>query len=127
MTTSNVIYTNTYQDTLFIPADAVYQNDSMQYVYLRKDRITRQVVKLGESNENYVIVAKGLKEGDQICLNEPEGAQDLPFAGLEIYAEIKKEKKEKEQKEEQERSAELMKRNSPVASSEAPRANAVSQ
>ncbi|MEL7588884.1 MAG: efflux RND transporter periplasmic adaptor subunit [Prolixibacteraceae bacterium] len=96
MTTSNIISTNTYQDTLFIPADAVFQNDSLQYVYLKKSKITRQIVKLGEANENFVIVAGGLNEGDQLCLNEPDNAQELPFEGMEIYAEIKKEKEEKQ-------------------------------
>jgi multidrug efflux pump subunit AcrA (membrane-fusion protein) len=35
MTTSNVIFTNTYRDTLVIPADAGFKNDSLQYVYLQ--------------------------------------------------------------------------------------------
>lgn len=101
MTTSNIIFTNTYPDTLFIPADAVFENDSMQFVYLRKGKITRQIVKLGNANENFVIVSKGLKEGDQLCLNEPENYQEIPFSGVEIYSEIKKEKEEKEKMEEQ--------------------------
>jgi HlyD family secretion protein len=115
MTTSNVIYTNTYPDTLFIPADAVFENDSMQYVYLQEGKITRQIVKLGDANENYVIVVKGLREGDQICLNEPDNPEDIPFEGLEIYAEIKKEKEEKEKRVEQERIEALAKKN-PVPS-----------
>ncbi|MGV8091628.1 MAG: efflux RND transporter periplasmic adaptor subunit [Mangrovibacterium sp.] len=112
MTTSNIIYTNTYPDTLFIPADAVFENDSLQYVYLQKGKITRQIVKLGDTNENYVIVAKGLKEGDQLCLNEPDSPEEIPFEGLEIYAEIKKEKEEQKKKSEQERMETLAKKSS---------------
>lgn len=103
MTTSNVIYTNTYPDTLSIPADAVFENDSMQFVYLLRSRLVRQVVKLGEENENFVLVAKGLSEGDEVCLNEPEGAADFPVEGLDIYLEIKQEKEEKKKQAEQER------------------------
>lgn len=115
MTTSNIISTNTYQDTLFIPADAVFQNDSLQYVYLKKSKITRQIVKLGEANENFVIVAGGLNEGDQLCLNEPDNAQELPFEGMEIYAEIKKEKEEKEKQVEKERAEAAAKRQEAAA------------
>jgi HlyD family secretion protein len=111
MTTSNVIFTNTYADTLFIPTDAVFENDSLQFVYLQKGKITRQIVKLTEANENFVIVARGLNEGDQLCLNEPDNPEKIPFEGLEIYAAIKKEKEEKEQKEKQEREDALAKRN----------------
>lgn len=103
MTTSNVIYTNTYPDTLSIPADAVFENDSMRFVYLLRGGLVRQVVKLGEENENFVLVAKGLSEGDEVCLNEPEGAADLPVEGLDIYLEIKQEKEEKKKQAEQER------------------------
>ncbi|MGD9931124.1 MAG: efflux RND transporter periplasmic adaptor subunit [Mangrovibacterium sp.] len=103
MTTSNVIYTNTYPDTLSIPADAVFENDSMQFVYLLRSGLVRQVVKLGEENENFVLVAKGLSEGDEVCLNEPEGAADFPVEGLDIYLEIKQEKEEKKKHAEQER------------------------
>jgi RND family efflux transporter MFP subunit len=94
MTTSNVIFTNTYRDTLFIPADAVFKNDSLQYVYLQRNGLVKQVIKTGDANENYIIVAKGLKAGDQVCLTEPEDAQELPYQGLEIYDEIRKEKEQ---------------------------------
>lgn len=110
MTTSNVIFTNTYADTLFIPTDAVFENDSMQFVYLQKGNITRQIVRLAEANENFVIVAQGLKEGDQLCLNEPINPEEIPFEGLEIYAAIRKEKEEKEKKELREREEALAKR-----------------
>ena len=102
MTTSNIIYASTYPDTLFIPADAVFSNDSMQFVYLQQDRIVRQIVRLGEENENFVIVTEGLHEGDKLCLNEPGNAPDVPVRGMEIYREIKAEKEKKKRLSEQE-------------------------
>ncbi|WP_423130410.1 efflux RND transporter periplasmic adaptor subunit [Gaoshiqia sp. Z1-71] len=94
MTTSNVVVTNTFSDTLFIPTDAVFENDSMRYVFLNRKGYVKQIVKLSGENENFVMVAKGLQEGDEICLNEPENAESLSFAGLDIYAEIKQEREE---------------------------------
>ena len=104
MTTSNIVYTNFYKDTLYIPIDAVFENDSMQYVYVDNGRITRQVVRLGESNENYVLVSDGLKQGDVVCLNEPEAGSELPFEGLEIYQAMMEEKEEQRKQAEEERS-----------------------
>jgi len=111
MTTSNIVYTNLYTDTLYIPIDAVFENDSMQYVYVDRGNISRQVVRLGESNENYVLVSEGLKEGDVICLNEPETGSELPLKGIEIYQAMVQEKEEQRKKAEEELSkAEKMKK-----------------
>lgn len=110
MTTSNIVYTNLYKDTLYIPIDAVFENDSMRYVYVDNGHIKRKIVKLGESNENYVLVSEGLKEGDIVCLNEPEEGTELPLEGIEIYQAMVQEKEEQRQKAEAELSkAEKMK------------------
>ena len=55
----------------------------------------KQIVWLGDENENHVLIKKGLKEGDMVWLTEPEGAEEMKYSGLEIYAEIKKEKEER--------------------------------
>lgn len=92
MTTSNIIETASYQDTLFIPAEAIFENDSLQYVYLRDNKTVKQVVDLGDQNENLILVRKGLKEGDEILLTVPENADELPLEGLDIWKEIKERK-----------------------------------
>ncbi|MFW5773274.1 MAG: efflux RND transporter periplasmic adaptor subunit [Tangfeifania sp.] len=89
MTTSNIIETSTIQDTIFIPSEAVFENDSLQYVYLDEGEIIKQVVDVGDQNENYVLIRKGLNEGNTILLNKPENAEALPFEGMDIYEEIK--------------------------------------
>lgn len=101
MTTSNTIQTAFYQDTLFIPSEAVFENDSMQFVYLKKDKIIKQVVDLGDQNANYFLVNKGVKEGDVILLNEPEDADEVPVEGFDIYKEMmeRKAREEEEQTE----------------------------
>ena len=89
MTTSNIIQTGIFKDTLFVPSDAVFTNDSMQYVYLNRGKIVRQIVDLGSENENYTVVNKGLSVGDVVCLTEPSEPDNIPFTGFDIYEEIK--------------------------------------
>lgn len=99
MTTSNAIITGFYKDKLIIPSDAVYTNDSIKYVYLKKKDIVKQIVDLGNDNENFVIVNKGLAEGDELVYNEPEKADELKTVGWDIYEEqkIKAENEKKKQ------------------------------
>jgi HlyD family secretion protein len=85
MTTSNTIVTGVFTDQLIIPSEAVYSNDSVKYVYLKKKEIVRQIVDLGGENENYIIVNKGLAEGDELTFNEPEKPEDIKTVGWEIY------------------------------------------
>jgi multidrug efflux pump subunit AcrA (membrane-fusion protein) len=89
MTTSNAITTGIYNDQLIIPSDVVYSNDSVKYVYLKKKEIVRQIVDLGNENENSVIVNKGLAEGDELVYNEPENPEEIKTIGWEIYEEQK--------------------------------------
>ncbi len=99
MTTSNIIQTAVFQDTLFIPTEAVFENDSLQYVYLNNGKITKQIVDLGDQNDNYSLVRKGVKEGDEILLSEPQNAEELDFNGMDIYLEIKERKAREEEEE----------------------------
>ena len=97
MTTSNIIQTANYHDTLYIPAEAVFENDSLQYVYLEKNGLVKQVVDLGDQNENHILINKGLEEGDIVLLTEPINADELDLNGLEIYEEIKARKAKEEE------------------------------
>ena len=97
MTTSNIIQTATFEDTLYIPAEAVFQNDSMQFVYVENSKVVKQVVDLGDQNDNYILVHKGLKEGDILLMTEPANSEDLLFKGMEIYQEIKERKAKQEE------------------------------
>jgi len=85
MTTSNTIITGVFDNQLIVPSEAIYSNDSIKYVYLKKSGIVRQIVDLGGENENYTIVNKGLAEGDVLTLNEPEKPDDIKTVGWEIY------------------------------------------
>jgi multidrug efflux pump subunit AcrA (membrane-fusion protein) len=90
MTTANVINTNTIEEVLFIPLEAVFSNDSLSYVYTTKNERTRSIIETGSENENYVVVKQGLAEGDIVLLNEPTSDKELPYTGIEIYKSILK-------------------------------------
>jgi len=98
MTTSNIIQTGLYEDTLFIPSETVFKNDSLQFVYLEKNgSIVKQVVDLGDENENYIMVRKGLSENDKLLLSVPENPEELSMNGMDLYEEIKERKLREEE------------------------------
>ena len=97
MTTSNIIMTDSLIDVLFIPLDAVFKTDSTKFVYTYKKQLVRQIVDLGAENNNFVIVSQGLNEGQDVLLNVPSNADDLPWEGIEIHEEIKERIKKAEE------------------------------
>ena len=98
MTTGNQIITKTFSDVLFIPLETVFATiDSIPFVY-KKDG-TRQVVVLGESNENDVIVEQGLKEGERLYLTIPEDGEKFKLQGDDLIAIIKERKKQEAEEE----------------------------
>ncbi len=95
MTTGNQIITRTFKDVLFIPLETVFASaDSVPFVYTRNG--WRQVVVLGESNENDVIVEQGLSSGDKLYLSIPEEGDKFKLHGEELITIIKDRKKMKE-------------------------------
>jgi len=103
MTTSNEIITQVLDSVLFVPLEAVHANDSLTFVYTRSGE--KQIVVLGESNENNIIVEMGLKKGEKIFLSMPEDPESFKYSGLALIDEIKKRKADEQKRlqEEQER------------------------
>jgi hypothetical protein len=98
MTTGNQIITQTFTDVVYIPLETVFATeDSIPFVY-RKDG-TRQVVVLGESNENDVIVEQGLKPGEKLYLSIPEDGDKFKLHGEDLIAVIKERKKQQAEEE----------------------------
>jgi len=96
MTTSNKVITQVLDSVLFVPLEAVHANDSLTFVYTRDGR--KQVVVLGESNENHIVVDMGLKKGEKLYLSSPDNLDRFQYAGLELMAEIQRRKAEEDQK-----------------------------
>ncbi len=98
MTTSNQIVTAVFEDVLSIPLETIHVEDSIPIVY--KKNGTKNVVLLGESNENEVIVEQGLSDGDKILLSLPEDPEKFRLVGDEIVGLIKEREKQRRLEEE---------------------------
>jgi multidrug resistance efflux pump len=106
MTTSNQIVTAIYADTLFVPLEALFGDDTLSYVY--RTNGTRQVVVPGEMNENFRIIDAGLNADEEIYLSKPKNGDKYKLTGTE-YIEILKERvrvKEEEEKARKEKAKE---------------------
>lgn len=103
MTTSNIITTEVLNDVTFIPLDAIFKNDSLQYVYVKhKGSWKKQIIDTGATNENYAIVIEGVTNENILLLNEPADASEMEYSGLDIYAKQLKRKEELEKKRQEE-------------------------
>jgi len=73
MTTSNKILINQKEDVLIAPIEAIFSQDSISYAYVKSAySIEKRQVELGLTNNDEVIINKGLKENDVIYLNKPK-------------------------------------------------------
>lgn len=83
MTTSNKILTFEKKDVLSIPLEAIFSKESITYVYKKSGfSITKNEIEIGDSNNDSVIITKGLSEGDVVYLNKPEGYEASKIAML---------------------------------------------
>jgi len=67
---------------LFVPLEAVFEKEGRSFCYLAEGRRGRpQEVVLGPSNQDFVVIEKGLRKGDRVYLRDP-GAPPSDFAPL---------------------------------------------
>jgi RND family efflux transporter MFP subunit len=83
MTTKNKILTSTVNNVLFIPIEAIFNNDSVPFVY-KKDggKVMKQQVIVGQSNENEIVIRAGLAADEEVLLVPPEKAEKLKLSML---------------------------------------------
>ncbi len=73
MTTSNKIMVSKLDSVLSVPLEAIKATDTASFIYKKSTiGLSKQQVTLGKSNDNFIIVEDGLKEGDEVTLNLPE-------------------------------------------------------
>jgi HlyD family secretion protein len=83
MTTGNKILIKSVSNAIFIPTECIQAGiDSIPFVYMKNK--TKHIVLLGESNDKYTIVEKGLEPGSQIYLIPPEKPEDFKLTGKEL-------------------------------------------
>ncbi len=98
MTTGNQIITNTFPDVVYIPLECVYVTpDSIPYVYTKNGK--KQIVVLGDANENQIIVEQGLEPGSLLHLTQPEESDNLAFVGEELRDVVKEKMRLKREEE----------------------------
>ncbi len=84
MTSSNEIITDVLEDKLFIPLEALYK-DTLTFVYKEVNgQAVKQEVLSSWTNENEVVIVKGLEAGDRVYLSPPPNAEKLPFNSLAV-------------------------------------------
>lgn len=77
MTTSNRILTDKENNVLTAPLEAIFSKDSISYVYAKSGfSIVKKQVLLGKSNNDVIIIQKGLNENDVLYLNKPKGYEE---------------------------------------------------
>jgi len=99
MTTSNSIMINAFPDVVYLPIEAVFNQDSISFVYSKNN--TKQVVLLGESNDNEIIIEQGLEAGERVYLSIPEDVATWKWSGEELIPLIKQRALEKKRAQEE--------------------------
>ncbi len=86
MTTANAIETASVPNVLSIPLEAVVNEAGYQYAYKKTgSRIVKQMIETGTSNDNEIVVRKGLTKDDLVLLSAPTdkaGIRTDTIAGL---------------------------------------------
>ncbi|HPC98204.1 MAG TPA: efflux RND transporter periplasmic adaptor subunit [Bacteroidales bacterium] len=98
MTTGNKIVTKTINDVIYVPLECVQTGqDSIPFVYTKSGK--KQIVLLGESNENDVVVEKGIEPGTLLYLSTPEKPEKFSLAGEELIPLIRERERLKQEEE----------------------------
>ena len=97
MTTMNSVITKEFDDVLFIPLESIHHNDSMSFVYLAKKKV-KQIIEMGETNDNEAIILQGVSEDDIVLLSVPEDSEEWAFEGWDLFEVIKEKRIQAEKK-----------------------------
>jgi multidrug efflux pump subunit AcrA (membrane-fusion protein) len=86
MTTANAIETASIPNVMSIPLEAVVNEAGYQYAYKKSgSRIVKQMIETGTTNDNEIIVRRGLTTDDKVLLTPPTdkaGIKTDSIAGL---------------------------------------------
>ncbi|MGE0440406.1 MAG: efflux RND transporter periplasmic adaptor subunit [Gemmatimonadales bacterium] len=83
MTTGNAIETQAADDVLFVPLEAVTSEGGVPFVFKQAGRsVIKQEIVAGAINDDEVIIAAGLEEGDKVLLSPPADRDKLRWERL---------------------------------------------
>ncbi|MEW6468374.1 MAG: efflux RND transporter periplasmic adaptor subunit [Bacteroidota bacterium] len=84
MTTSNIILTARIPGVLSVPQECIHTEQGKTFVYKSGAfGAVKQEVKTGQSNDNSIIIEKGLEEGDEVYLSVPDNAEKIDLTVLQ--------------------------------------------
>ncbi len=73
ITTTNKIVVDKLKNVLSIPIISIFEEEAKTYAYVGEgSSFDKREVVLGARNDNFVVVKKGLNEGEQVALRNPE-------------------------------------------------------
>jgi len=88
LTTNNKIIVKTIDHAVYVPVECVRAGtDSISYVYTKNG--DKQIVLLGDSNGENIVIEKGLDPGTLIYLNKPEITEKFSLSGQYLIPVIK--------------------------------------
>ena len=83
MTTGNAVQTVAVKDVLHLPLEAVMNDNGVPYVFKTGGaRVVKQEVETGLMNDDEVVIARGLAEGDRVLLSPPLDKDKLSLERL---------------------------------------------
>lgn len=71
MTAQCKVVTGKIPNVIYVPLESVFDKGDTTVVYVKKRGFERRPVKIGSKNSDYVIIASGLKAGEQVALRDP--------------------------------------------------------
>ncbi len=66
---------------LAVPLDAVFEREGRTLAYVAGWRVEPREIVVGPSNQDFVVVERGLRKGERVCLRDP-GAPPSDFGAV---------------------------------------------
>ena len=77
MTVSARIQVSTIESVVSVPIEAIFDDGGKPVVYAEHgSSFDKRAVTLGEKNDNFIIITKGLKEGEKVSLTDPNKTEE---------------------------------------------------
>ena len=99
------IFLAQHKDVLTVPVAAVMQQEERYFCWVITDSLMqRREVQLGDSDDQFLVVSAGVKEGDQVVLNPLAYVDEAQTAALQPFSGVKSRDNAEERSESEQRS-----------------------
>ncbi len=77
-----------HKNVILVPVSAVVETDKQNLCWVQTaDGVQRRVLKLGDSNDVFIVAKSGLAEGDEVVLNPLKHIEDAKGEALQLFDE----------------------------------------